>query len=185
VPRNGEHPGTSLEIVPTIEQMHSPQKQLQLISMSLAGNPPLNWNLLTLEQDEETRAHRLSTLTPLGRRRLRGRAGALCAVPEPAGPRPADCLGEHDELAGGHAPAAGRSARSLSSVQTCALACGMEPPRARGVGRDFANYIVGDVQSPELEQFVGRRIGIWRPNATPTVRRPVATSPWPTGCTQA
>src|SRR5437879_9076627 len=29
--------------------------------MSLAGNRPINWNLLTLEQDEETRAHRLST----------------------------------------------------------------------------------------------------------------------------
>lgn len=55
----GDHIGTSIEAIPTIDQVFDRETQMFLAAMSLASSRPVNWNALTLEQDHAARASRL------------------------------------------------------------------------------------------------------------------------------
>jgi N-acyl-D-aspartate/D-glutamate deacylase len=55
----GEHDGTSLEAIPTVDQIFDSETELFLVAMSLAARRPINWNNLTMDQDDVARASRL------------------------------------------------------------------------------------------------------------------------------
>jgi N-acyl-D-aspartate/D-glutamate deacylase len=56
----GQHVGTSIETIPTIDQVFDGEAQMLLVAMSLAAGRPVNWNSLGLEQDPVARASRLA-----------------------------------------------------------------------------------------------------------------------------
>lgn len=55
----GEHDGTSLEAIPTVDQIFDAETEMFLVAMSVAAGRPVNWNNLTMEQDDVARASRL------------------------------------------------------------------------------------------------------------------------------
>ena len=154
----GDHPGTSLEIVPTIEQSYSRATQLQLVAMSLAGRRIVNWNALTLEQDVDARDSRLSASDYAAAAGARVVALAPCI---PMGTRqPLDqtiiwsSMPNWAEVM--NLPLPERLAAFGDPAVRARLRDGARTVTRRWA--DFVNYTVGDVQNPELRELVGRRI---------------------------
>ena len=56
----GQHEGTSLEAIPTLDQEFDELNQMLLLSMTVVAQRPINWNTLTLEQDDVARRSRLA-----------------------------------------------------------------------------------------------------------------------------
>ena len=82
----GEHPGTSLEFIPTTGDFT--ERHLDLMArMSAAAGRPLNWNLLTVQRDE--RRVRASSASPAGDYAARAWAAKVVALDDPEPPRPA------------------------------------------------------------------------------------------------
>jgi N-acyl-D-aspartate/D-glutamate deacylase len=154
----GDHPGTSLEIVPTIEQSYGLATQLQLAAMSLAGRRIVNWNALTLEQDNQARHSRLIASDFAAAAGGRVVALAPCV---PMGTRqPLDqtiiwsSMPNWPEVM--NLPLPERVAAFSDPQVRARLRDGAKSVTRRWA--DFANYTVGDVQNPELHPVVGRRI---------------------------
>jgi N-acyl-D-aspartate/D-glutamate deacylase len=155
----GEHPGTSLEIVPTLDGVYSPAVQMLMVAMSLAARRPVNWNMLSLEQDDEQRASRLAASD------IAAQAGGKVVALAPCVP-----VGSRQCL---ESPVIWSSMPGWGEVMNLPLPERLEAFRkpdvrerlragTRTVTRrwgDIENYTIVDVQDPALAGLVGRRVG--------------------------
>lgn len=155
----GEHPGTSLEIVPTLDAVYGPEVQMLLVAMSLAARRPVNWNMLSLEQDDGQRASRLAASDVAAEAGGKVVALAPCI---PVGSR--QCL---------ESPVIWSAMPGWGEVMNLPLPQRLEAFRkpgvrerlragARSVTRrwgDIENYTIVDVQDPALAGLTGRRVG--------------------------
>jgi N-acyl-D-aspartate/D-glutamate deacylase len=82
-----ERDGVSLEFIPTIGQRFSDKHAALMADMALAGNCPLNWNLLTVRSGQEEREARSSKLAASDVAREKGATVVALMLPEPTSMR--------------------------------------------------------------------------------------------------
>ncbi len=171
-----DHPGTTLEFIPTVGPI--PEERMELMAdMSLAADRPLNWNLLGSLASEEIYEQQLEASDLAARQgRPRGRPGPARhdadAVEQPAA-RPARLAGRPRPRPG---PPGGRGRRPADPGR---LRAGAEKVAARAMGvlSDFGLMEVADPESA----WVGRSLGeIAAPGAAPTSSTCSSTSSSPT-----
>ena len=150
-----DHPGTTLEFIPTVGPI--PEERMELMAdMSLAADRPLNWNLLGSLASEEIYEQQLEASDlAAGQGRPRGRPGPARhdadALEQPA-VRPARLAGRPGPRPGG---TGGRRPATPTRGRRCGPAPKPWPARAMGVLSDFRLMEVADPGS----EWVGRSLG--------------------------
>jgi N-acyl-D-aspartate/D-glutamate deacylase len=148
------HPGTTLEIIPTVGPI--PEERMALMAeMSLAANRPLNWNLLGSLSSEEIYEQQLRASDVAA---SRGAHVVALTLPDLMRMRASNVLpslpGWADVLA---LDASGRRAAAVDPGVRARLRAGAEQvaDKAIGVLADFSLMEVADATSP----WVGRALG--------------------------
>jgi N-acyl-D-aspartate/D-glutamate deacylase len=155
----GEHPGTSIEAIPTLDQSFSENAQMFLVSLSLASQRPVNWNTIGLEQSDEARASRLAASDFAAA--AGGKVVALARC-EPDVER----LSLENQILFESFPGWADTMRLPLPERVEAFRSAEVRSRLRDgaatITRRWTNwseFVVLDVSAPELEHVVGRRIG--------------------------
>ena len=159
----GEHPGTWLELVPSMDRVFSDETVDLMVSMSVAARRVLNWNLMVVRAGEEERATRLSELRASDEAKVRGGRVIALTLPEAMGQR--NSFGDailYDTIPGWTAIMHLPRDRKLEALRDPEirrqLAEGVESQGYRTY-TDWAKCTISDVGSPELAAYVGRTVG--------------------------
>ncbi len=159
----GEHPGTWLELVPSMDRVFSDETIDVMVSMSVAARRVLNWNLMVVRAGEEERATRLSELRASDEARERGGRVIALTLPEAMGSRLS--FGDailYDTITDWHDVMVLPHAEKVVALRDPGvrrkLAAGVERDGYRTY-TDWATCTIGDVVAPELQQYVGRTVG--------------------------
>ena len=156
-----DHPGTTLEIIPSIDPMWSPEVYELMTAMVLAADRPLNWNLFNVRPGED--AYLENRLGSADHARQRGATVVGLMLPDVMWMRLNfatgvlfDTLPDWAEIM--HLdPAAKAEALARPEVrQRLVDGAAQAPHRSWGW---WADTSVVDVSSPSLQPLVGRRIG--------------------------
>jgi N-acyl-D-aspartate/D-glutamate deacylase len=154
----GDHPGTSLEMIPTIEHHWDRATQLLLTALSVTARRPLNWNAVTISADPAVRASRFETSD------IAAAAGGKVVGLMPSEPIFLRACFERPQVLES-IPGWGDTMRLPLDERKKAL--GQESVRqmlaesAKAVARrwtDWPGYVVNDVPSPAMADLVGRSI---------------------------
>lgn len=156
-----DHPGTTLELIPSINPIWAPEIYELMTAMVLAADRPLNWNLLNVRPGED--AYRENRLGSADHARQQGATVVGLLLPDVMQMRLNfatgvlyDTLPDWAEIM--HLdPAAKTEALTRPEVRQRLLDGAAQAPHRTWVR--WAETTVVDVSSPLLEALVGRNVG--------------------------
>jgi N-acyl-D-aspartate/D-glutamate deacylase len=155
----GQHAGTSIEAIPTLDQVFDREAQMFLVSLSLAAGRPVNWNLLTIEQGPAALESRLDA--SLSARAAGGKVVGLTPCQPSVSRNSLENAFLWESIPGWaptmHLPLAARIEAFRDSAVRDDLRKGATQITRRWV--DWPGYRVNDASAPGLASVVGRRVG--------------------------
>jgi N-acyl-D-aspartate/D-glutamate deacylase len=158
----GDHPGTSLEFIPTAREFTNDHIDV-MVRMSQTARRPLNWNLLTVSAMNGASVEQ--RLVAGDRARMAGAKVVALTIPEPPRPRMSFLSGfVLDALAGWAKPMALPVAEKRELLADPVRRHDLEEQAARtqGLVRAIAHWerlVVLETFAPENAAYVGRSVG--------------------------
>ncbi|MEU6658813.1 amidohydrolase family protein [Streptomyces sp. NPDC046821] len=158
----GQHPGTTLELIPSIDMEFDMEAYDAMARMSAAANRPLNWNLLSVRPGEAEARYRANKLGASDYARERGGRVIALMLPQVSTLRLSFLAGMlYDTLPGWSDVMALRPEARLKALRDTAVrdklrAGAADSPRAWA---NWADTVIADAAAEKLQPYVGRRVG--------------------------